>query len=63
MKSKVVIQIPCLNEEAAIQNVINEFKKIIPRAKIIVYDNNSNDKTVELSKKCGVEVRIEKKKR
>ncbi len=62
MKKKVVVQIPCLNEEATIQKVINNFKKIIPSAKIIVYDNNSTDKTVQLSKKCGVEVRIEKKR-
>ena len=62
MKKKVVIQIPCLNEEATIQNVINQFKKHIPKGRIIVYDNNSKDKTVDYSKKCGVEVRNEKRR-
>ena len=51
-----------MNEEATIQNVINQFKKHIPKGRIIVYDNNSKDKTVDYSKKCGVEVENEKRR-
>ena len=61
-KKKVLVQIPCLNEEAGIANVIKKVKKQIPGAKIIVYDNGSNDNTVKISLKNGAEVRFVKAK-
>ena len=63
MKSKkIVVQIPCLNEEMAIGNVISKIKKKIPDARIIVYDNGSTDNSVDISKRKGAEVRFVKKK-
>ena len=50
MKSNIVVQIPCLNEESTIGNVVKEFKKL-PSAKVIVYDNNSEDNSINLAKK------------
>ncbi len=55
----LVIIIPCLNEEASIENVIkkipNKFSNI-DNHEIIVIDDGSTDKSVELSLKCGVRV-------
>ena len=63
MKFKdVVIQIPCLNEETCIGSVIKKINKQLPKSKIIVYDNDSIDRSVSVSKKNGAEVRHVKKK-
>ena len=56
MKDKIVVQIPCLNEESTIGDVITQFKNKIRNTEIIVYDNDSKDKSVEISKKHGVKV-------
>ena len=59
---KIVVQIPCLNEELGIGKVISRIKKKIPNSKIIVYDNGSTDNSVNVSKKRGAEVRFVQKK-
>ena len=41
MSNNVVVQIPCLNEESTIGDVVRDFKRNLPKSKIIVYDNNS----------------------
>ena len=51
MINNVVVQIPCLNEESTIGDVVRGFKKKLPKAKVIVYDNNSTDNSVKLAKK------------
>ena len=53
MINNVVVQIPCLNEESTIGDVVRGFKKKLPKAKVIVYDNNSTDNSVKLAKKNG----------
>ena len=55
-KAKIVILIPCLNEEITIGKVIHDFQDAIPEAKIIVFDNNSTDRTVAIARECGAEV-------
>lgn len=50
---KVAILVPCYNEELTIGNVINDFKNVLPDADIYVYDNNSNDSTIDIARKCG----------
>ena len=62
MKKKILIQIPCLNEESTIGKVIKDLKKNIPNSVIIVYDNFSTDNTINEAKKHGVKVVLEKKK-
>ena len=62
MKSNIVVQIPCLNEESTIGNVVKEFKKKLPSAKIIVYDNNSEDNSINLAKKNGADIIVVKKR-
>jgi glycosyltransferase involved in cell wall biosynthesis len=51
MKKKALVLIPCLNEESTLGLVINNIKKYLPKAGIVVYDNNSSDKTVNVAKK------------
>ena len=62
MKKKIVIQIPCLNEESTIGQVIKNLKKDLSNAEIIVYDNSSTDNTIKEAKKFGAKVVLEKKK-
>lgn len=56
---KTAVLIPCYNEELSIEKVIKDFKKELPEAEIYVYDNNSQDNTVEIAKKAGAIVRHE----
>lgn len=58
-KERVAVIIPCYNEELAIAQVVDDFKQIIPDAKIYVYDNNSTDRTIDVAKKAGAIVRLE----
>ena len=55
-KAKIVILIPCLNEEITIGKVIHDFQDTIPEAKIIIFDNNSTDRTAAIARECGAEV-------
>ena len=54
--SKIVILIPCLNEEITIGKVIQDFQAAIPEAEILVFDNNSTDRTAAIALECGVKV-------
>jgi glycosyltransferase involved in cell wall biosynthesis len=47
------VLIPCHNEEATIAEVIKQFRKTLPKSKIIVINNNSTDNTREIAKKSG----------
>lgn len=58
-KKKIAVLIPCYNEELTIAKVVRDFKKVLPEAKIYVYDNNSTDKSVKLAKEAGAIVRYE----
>src|ERR1700733_3483553 len=55
----IAVLIPCYNEEAAISKVIGDFRRVLPRAAIYVYDNNSRDRTTEVSAAAGAIVRTE----
>lgn len=56
---KIAVLIPCYNEEKTIEKVVTDSKAALPEAVIYVYDNNSNDRTVELAEKAGAVVRHE----
>ena len=53
---KVVVQIPCLNEESTLGLVLDSIPKSIPGVEldILVIDDGSSDSTVEVAKKHGV---------
>lgn len=60
MKEKIAVLIPCYNEEKTIEKVVLDFKKELPNAEIYVYNNNSNDNTMNiLNKLDGIIVRNE----
>ena len=50
---KIAVLIPCYNEAKTIQKVVADFKKVLPEAKIYVYDNNSSDGTDQLAADAG----------
>ncbi len=56
---RVAVLIPCYNEEAAIGKTVADFRMVLPEATIYVYDNNSSDRTIEVAKAAGAEVRRE----
>lgn len=43
---RVAVIIPCLDEEKTIKKVVEDYKRVLPRAHIYVYDNGSTDNTV-----------------
>ncbi|MDB5165282.1 MAG: family 2 glycosyl transferase [Candidatus Saccharibacteria bacterium] len=54
---KVFVQVPCLNEEATLPLVLASIPKIIPNVdelEILIIDDGSSDKTIEVAKKHGV---------
>ncbi|MDD3887315.1 MAG: glycosyltransferase family 2 protein [Patescibacteria group bacterium] len=56
LNEKIAIVIPCYNEEKTIGKVISDFKKELPGARIILFDNNCTDNTVKIAKDFSVEV-------
>ena len=51
LKKKVSMILSTFNEEIAIEQTINEILKYIPNVEIIVVDDNSKDKTLEILNK------------
>lgn len=58
---RVAVLIPCYNEEVAIGQVVSGFRAALPQAAIYVYDNNSRDRTSEVARDHGANVRIERR--
>ena len=58
---RVAVLVPCFNEEAAVASVVAGFRKALPAADIYVYDNNSKDRTAEVARAAGAEVRNERR--
>src|SRR5467141_2106085 len=58
---RVAVLVPCFNEEAAVATVVADFRKALPTAEIFVYDNNSTDRTIEVARAAGAEVRSERR--
>jgi glycosyltransferase involved in cell wall biosynthesis len=55
----IAVVIPCLNEAATIGQVVLNARNALPSARIIVCDNGSTDKTVDLALASGANVRHE----
>ncbi|MEJ5357431.1 MAG: glycosyltransferase [Desulfobacterales bacterium] len=56
---RTAVILPCYNEEAAIAQVVQDFRRALPEAEIYVYDNNSTDRTAEVAAAAGAVVRRE----
>jgi glycosyltransferase involved in cell wall biosynthesis len=54
--SQIAVAIPCFNEAAAIASVIQRYRSALPKAEIVVFDNNSTDGTAEIARGLGVRV-------
>lgn len=55
----IAVLIPCYNEELAIAKVLADFARVLPTARLYVYDNNSSDKTAAIARASGAIVRHE----
>lgn len=56
---RIVGIVPCYNEEAAVEKVVNDLKAAVPQMTVYVYDNNSKDRTAEVAAAAGAVVRTE----
>ena len=55
---KLVIQIPCYNEEKTIGLTISKLPREIDgisKVELLIVDDGSTDRTVEVAKSCGVD--------
>lgn len=59
---KIAVILPCYNEEVTIVQVIKDFQNTLPDATIYVIDNNSCDRTAEVSRAAGAQIIFEKNK-
>src|SRR5712691_5259326 len=59
IRQRVAVLVPCFNEEAAVGGVVAGFHAALPQATIYVYDNNSTDRTAEVARAAGAQVRRE----
>ena len=55
----IAVLLPCYNEEVTIGKVVRDFKAALPDATVYVYDNNSTDRTAEITAAEGAIVRRE----
>ena len=53
---EIAVIIPCLNEAATIGKVVSDFRRQLPDARILVFDNNSTDGTCANALAAGAEV-------
>lgn len=61
-EARIAVLVPCFNEEAAIAKVVSDFRAALPRAVVYVYDNVSKDRTFEVARAAGAQVRSELRK-
>ncbi len=58
-EKRVVVLVPCFNEEKTVGEVVRQFRERIPTAEVFVCDNNSTDRTVEVARAAGATVMSE----
>lgn len=56
---QIAVLVPCYNEGKTVRSVIEGFRSSLPQATIYVYDNNSDDDTVDIAAEAGAVVRRE----
>lgn len=59
---KIAVLVPCYNEEAAVAEVVGDFRAALPAATIFVFDNTSTDNTAAVARAAGAEVFREKQR-
>jgi len=58
---KVVVLIPCYQEELTVGKVVRDMREALPDADIYVFDNNSTDRTAAIARDAGAIVVKEKR--
>jgi glycosyltransferase involved in cell wall biosynthesis len=58
-RCNVAILVPCFNEESTVGKTVAAFREALASATIYVYDNNSTDRTIEVARAAGAQVRSE----
>jgi glycosyltransferase involved in cell wall biosynthesis len=53
---RIAVLVPCYNEQAAVGQVVKDFRAALPEATIFVFDNNSSDDTAAVARAAGAEV-------
>jgi len=53
---RIVVGIPCYNEEMTIAKVISDFREALPEAEVIVMDNCSTDRSATYARRAGATV-------
>ncbi len=54
---RVAVLVPCYNEATTIDSVVRDFRRALPYAEIYVFDNDSNDDTMQHARAAGAQVR------
>jgi glycosyltransferase involved in cell wall biosynthesis len=54
---RIAVVVPCHNEATTIAKVVADFRRALPEAAIVVFDNASTDATAEVARAAGAEVR------
>jgi glycosyltransferase involved in cell wall biosynthesis len=55
---KLIVQIPCLNEEATLAETVADIPRHIDgveQVELLIVDDGSTDRTIEVARRCGVE--------
>src|SRR6266700_5248285 len=56
MDPKLMVIVPALNEEAAITDVVQSIKKLLPAVPVVVIDDHSEDGTADTAERAGASV-------
>jgi glycosyltransferase involved in cell wall biosynthesis len=55
-QERIAVLLPCYNEEATVRVVIDDVRTACPDAEIIVFDNNSTDRSAAIAAETGVRI-------
>ena len=55
--ASIEVAVPCFNEVRTIAKVVQDFRRVLPEARVVVYDNGSTDGSAEAALEAGAEVR------
>jgi len=59
---RIVVLVPCYNEQLTVGKVVDDFRRELPDARIVVFDNCSTDATAKVAAEHGAEVIAECRK-
>lgn len=55
-KFLTAVLVPCFNESATIEGVVEDFRRVLPEATVYVFDNMSTDETAAVARAAGAVV-------